>query len=109
MYNAVPWIVGAIRTRGCSANRIAMVKTGSTLAHLSSRRRDSEDWISVGMGGQPNRAGIVDLENGSRLPEPGRFAGIIVADSHAQVTGHHPGDEQTAEWQVRAAGKRAQC
>jgi len=82
-------------------NRIVIVKTGSTLPDLASRRGDFEDWILSGMGQWPDQVVILDAQNGSRLPEPDRFSGVIVTGSHALVSDHHPWSERTADWLVR--------
>jgi GMP synthase (glutamine-hydrolysing) len=95
-----------IRDKGRFVNRIAIVKTGSTLSHLASSRGDFEDWILSGMGVHSNRAVVLDVANGSRLSRPDRFSGIIVTGSHAQVTDHQPWSEKTAEWLVRAVERQ---
>lgn len=85
--------------------RIAIVKTGSTLPHLSARRGDFEDWILSGMGVLPDQAVVLDVEHGALLPALGRFAGIVVTGSHAEVTNHYAWSEQTAEWLVKAVDR----
>ena len=82
-------------------NRIAIVKTGSTLPHLASRRGDFEEWILSGMGLPSDRVIVLDAQKGPRLPEPDRFSGVIVTGSHALVSDHHPWSERTADWLVR--------
>jgi GMP synthase (glutamine-hydrolysing) len=91
--------------KGLLLKRIAIIKTGSTLPHLASRRGDFEDWILSGMEVQPDQVVVLDVGNGTHLPEPERFAGIVVTGSHALVTDHHPWSERTAEWLVRTVNK----
>ena len=54
-------------------NSLLIIKTGTTLFSISTRRGDFEDWISAGMGVDRERFGLRDEERA-------RVRGLHVAD-----------------------------
>jgi GMP synthase (glutamine-hydrolysing) len=77
---------------------LLIVKTGSTFASLASECGDFEDWISAGMGVERSRVIVVAVFEGADLPDPKRFAGVIVTGSSAMVSHRETWSERTAEW-----------
>jgi len=94
---------------------LLIIKTGTTLASLAGERGDFEDWISAGMGLDRNRvtviavfgAGmgldrnrvtVIAVFEGEALPDPKRFAGVVVTGSSAMVSDRETWSESTAEW-----------
>ena len=77
---------------------ILIVKTGTTLASLAGERGDFEDWISAGMGLDRNRVTVIAAYEGEALPDPKRFAGVVVTGSSAMVSHREAWSESTAEW-----------
>ncbi|MBW1844629.1 MAG: glutamine amidotransferase [Deltaproteobacteria bacterium] len=77
---------------------ILIVKTGTTLASLASECGDFEDWIRAGMDLDPSRVTVVSVFEGANLPNPKRFAGVVVTGSGAMVSHRESWSEQTAAW-----------
>ena len=77
---------------------LLIVKTGTTLASLAGERGDFEDWISAGMGLDRNRVTVIAVFEGEALPDPKRFAGVVVTGSSAMVSDRETWSESTAEW-----------
>jgi GMP synthase (glutamine-hydrolysing) len=77
---------------------ILIVKTGTTLASLASECGDFEDWIRAGMDLDPSRVTVVSVFEGANLPDPKRFAGVVVTGSGAMVSHRESWSEQTAAW-----------
>jgi GMP synthase (glutamine-hydrolysing) len=84
---------------------LLIVKTGTTFASLAAEYGDFEDWISAGMGLDRDRVTVIAVFEGEALPDPKRFAGIVVTGSSAMVSHRETWSESTAEW-LRGA---AQC
>jgi GMP synthase (glutamine-hydrolysing) len=84
-------------------SRILVVKTGTSLDPIRSRRGDYEDWIADGMGVARGDVDVVPVHEGASLPDPERSAGVVVTGSAAMVTSREPWSERTAEWLVEAA------
>lgn len=80
------------------ARKILIIKTGSTMESLRSRRGDFEDWILDGMDVRPSTVSTVDVHAGSALPEPAGLAGIVITGSHDMVTQRLEWSEKTAAW-----------
>jgi GMP synthase (glutamine-hydrolysing) len=85
------------RPRPC-ADKILIVKTGSTLPSLKSRKGDFEDWIVAGMGVSRTQVTVVDVTAGSVLPENGMYGGVVITGSHSMVTDGLWWSERTASW-----------
>jgi GMP synthase (glutamine-hydrolysing) len=77
---------------------LLIIKTGTTLASLAGERGDFEDWISAGMGLDRNRVTVIAVYEGEELPDPKRFAGVVVTGSSAMVSDRETWSESTAEW-----------
>ena len=78
--------------------RILIVKLGSTFDDLVHERGDFERWAQEGMG-LPNEAcRTVRAAEGEALPDPGRFAGIVLTGSHSDVNDREPWSEAVAQW-----------
>jgi GMP synthase (glutamine-hydrolysing) len=77
---------------------LLIVKTGTTLASLTGECGDFEDWISAGMGLERNRVAVIAAFEGEALPDPKRFAGVVVTGSSAMVSHRETWSESTAEW-----------
>ena len=77
---------------------LLIIKTGATFASLSGERGDFEDWISAGMGLDRNRVTVIAVFEGEALPDPKRFAGVVVTGSSAMVSHRETWSESTAEW-----------
>lgn len=79
---------------------VLIVKTGSTMPHLSAERGDYEDWIADGLSVPDVRT--VAVEAGEALPEPETLRGVVVTGSSALVTDRLDWSERTGAW-LRAA------
>ncbi len=77
---------------------LLIVKTGTTFASLARECGDFEDWISAGMGLNRNRVTVIVAFEGEELPDPGRFAGVVVTGSSSMVSHRESWSERTAEW-----------
>ncbi len=77
---------------------LLIVKTGSTFASLASERGDFEDWIGAGMGLERDQVTVITVFEGEALPDPNRFAGVVVTGSSAMVSHRETWSESTAEW-----------
>jgi GMP synthase (glutamine-hydrolysing) len=81
---------------------VLIVKAGSTLPAISSRRGDFEDWISAGMALEPDEETVVDVSVGEPLPAPGACSAVVVTGSHGMVTNREAWSEHASEWLARA-------
>ena len=79
---------------------VLIVKTGSTMPHLSAERGDYEDWIADGLSVPDVRT--VAVEAGEALPDPETLRGVVVTGSSALVTDRLAWSERTGAW-LRAA------
>ena len=78
--------------------RILIIKTGSTLPGLKSRKGDFENWIMAGMRVGADEVTVVDVTAGEPLPPNGAYAGVVVTGSHSMVTEHPRWSERAAQW-----------
>jgi GMP synthase (glutamine-hydrolysing) len=78
--------------------KIVIVKVGTTMSSLLSRKGDFEDWILSGMGICSEKTSVVDVSNAQPLPPHNTISGVIITGSHAMVTDRHDWSERTAEW-----------
>lgn len=78
--------------------QILIVKVGSTLPSLLSKRRDFERWILSGMQVHSGRAVIADVCDGAPLPGYDEMSGVVITGSHAMVTEHQDWSERAATW-----------
>ena len=86
--------------------KLLIIKTGETLPSLLRRRGDFEDWILSGLGVRADDVMVIDVREGSRLPEYGGIRGAVVTGSHANVTEHSDWSERTARWLPGAVERR---
>lgn len=77
---------------------ILILKLGSTLPELAQSQGDFEDWIRLRLKQQPEAVTVIDALAELRLPDPRRFAGIILTGSHSMVTDREPWSERVAAW-----------
>jgi GMP synthase (glutamine-hydrolysing) len=77
---------------------LIILKTGSTLPTLLTRRGDFTDWIVAGLGADPTAVRIVDAQNGDVLPAYDDVAGVVITGSHDMVTERQPWSERAAAW-----------
>jgi GMP synthase (glutamine-hydrolysing) len=77
---------------------IAIVKLGSTMAHLARRRGDFEDLIRDGLGVDRGQVVVVNPITGDSLPAPATVAGAVLTGAHASVNAGEPWSERTAAW-----------
>jgi GMP synthase (glutamine-hydrolysing) len=80
------------------SEKTLIIKTGSTLPSLKSRKGDFEDWIVAGMGVSRQQVTVVDVTAGDTLPENGTYAGVVITGSHSMVTDGMRWSERTASW-----------
>ena len=80
------------------ARWILIIKAGSTMPSLQSRRGDFEHWILRGMGATPAEAEVVNVEAGERLPDHQAYAAVAITGSHAMVTDHREWSDRAAAW-----------
>src|SRR5690606_14545619 len=59
-----------------SMGPVLIVKTGSTMPHLSARRGDYEDWIADGLG--VSAVDVRDVVRGDPLPDPRTVGAVMV-------------------------------
>ncbi len=84
--------------------KILVLKVGSTLPDLVSRRGDFEDWIlfgmGMGMGLGPGavEARVVDVCAGAPLPAYEDVDGVVITGSHAMVTAREGWSERLVQW-----------
>jgi GMP synthase (glutamine-hydrolysing) len=75
-----------------------IVKTGTTLSSISTRRGDFEDWISASMGVDRASLTVASVFEGAELPRPENFTGVVITGSSAMVSHREPWSERTAAW-----------
>jgi GMP synthase (glutamine-hydrolysing) len=80
------------------SEKILIIKTGSTLPSLRSRKGDFEDWIIAGMGVGNEKVTVLDVTAGTALPENGTYGGVVITGSHSMVTDGLRWSERTASW-----------
>jgi GMP synthase (glutamine-hydrolysing) len=77
---------------------LLIVKTGTTLFSISTRRGDFEDWIGTRMGVDRERLTVASVFEGADLPRPENLAGVVITGSAAMVSHREPWSERTAAW-----------
>jgi len=86
--------------------RIIILKVGSTLPSLVSKKGDFEDWILSGMGFDKDGQRVIDVQKGAVLPAYEEISGIVITGSHDNVTEHHEWSERLAGWLPGAVERR---
>ena len=74
---------------------LLILKTGSTVSLLRSRRGDFEDWFRAGLGLSAEQAPVLEAERAGAFPDPRTLRGIVVTGSPAMVT-------ERPEWSTRS-------
>jgi GMP synthase (glutamine-hydrolysing) len=92
------WYIEGKGMARVDGEKILIIKTGSTLPGLKSRKGDFESWIMAGMGLNADEVTIVDVTAGEPLPANGSHAGVVVTGSHSMVTEHPRWSERAAQW-----------
>jgi GMP synthase (glutamine-hydrolysing) len=77
---------------------LLVLKMGSTLPSLKSRRGDFEDWIVAGLGLPPSEIVVVDATVEDPLPPANGYTGVVVTGSHTMVTERQDWSERAAAW-----------
>jgi GMP synthase (glutamine-hydrolysing) len=77
---------------------LLVIKTGSALPGLVSRRKDFDTWIATGTGISAKDLQVVSVFQDEPLPNVRDVQGVIVSGSPAMVTDRAPWSERTAEW-----------
>lgn len=75
-----------------------IVQTGAVLPELYGRLGDFPHWFRIGLGLPRGAIDVVRADLGEPLPNPARYAGIIVTGSGAMVSERLYWSERTAEW-----------
>lgn len=81
---------------------LLIMKTGSTLASLRAQGQDFHDWIIGGLQIPADRAVVVAIDEGGRLPDVDDVAGVVITGSPAMVTDGAEWNNVAAVW-LRAA------
>jgi len=79
-----------------STNPILIVKLGSTYPAISHRYGDFDNMVIKNLGDIPTI--VVSPIEGEKLPEPGKFAGIVLTGSHDMVTDNKDWSKRTETW-----------
>ena len=77
---------------------VLILKMGSTIPHLASRRGEFDDWIAAPFKKQALSVTVVAPYTGEILPRPESYAGVVISGSHAFVTAREPWSEKVAAW-----------
>jgi GMP synthase (glutamine-hydrolysing) len=75
-----------------------ILKMGSTLPSLRSRRGDFEDWIIAGLGLAREEVVVIDVPQDLPLPALNGHAAVVITGSHTMVTERKDWSERAAEW-----------
>jgi GMP synthase (glutamine-hydrolysing) len=75
-----------------------VLKMGSTLPSLKSKKGDFESWIIAGLRLPRTEVEVVDVSAGEPLPPADGHRGIVVTGSHTMVTERRDWSERTADW-----------
>lgn len=76
---------------------VLIIKCGQKLPELERVQGDFEDWIGFGLGSQISTR-ICHVAQGDSLPDPVKFAGIVVTGSAAMVSENESWAEDTKNW-----------
>lgn len=79
-----------------------IIETGRPVAPMR-RHGGFPHWIRVAAGLAAHEVRVADAGAGAPLPDPRRFAGVLVTGSAAMVTDRHDWSERSAEWLREAA------
>lgn len=66
--------------------KIYLIKAGTTFSSTLERFGDFDDWVKEALGELAVPVQVIDVLQGSSLPEPGECSAVLVTGSHAMVT-----------------------
>ncbi len=66
--------------------KLYIIKAGTTFSSTLERFGDFDDWVKAALGELAVPVEVIDVVQGSPLPEPGECSAVIVTGSHAMVT-----------------------
>jgi GMP synthase (glutamine-hydrolysing) len=75
-----------------------IIKTGSTLANLRSKRGDFEDWFLEHLDMPIADIQIINVQNNESLPHYLNISGVLITGSHAMVSHQEQWSETAASW-----------
>ena len=78
--------------------KIVIIKTGDTFPTIAEQLGDFEDWIFQGLSIGKENVRVVDVPNGDALPAVEICKGIVIAGSHAMVTGNFSWSVAIEQW-----------
>ncbi|HKU39834.1 MAG TPA: glutamine amidotransferase [Polyangiales bacterium] len=77
---------------------LLLIKTGTSLPALVSRRKDYDTWIRTGLGVPESETRLASVYLDEPLPPVRDVAGAVISGSSAMVTDRADWSERTAEW-----------
>jgi GMP synthase (glutamine-hydrolysing) len=77
---------------------VLIVKTGTTLPSVATRRGDYESWIATAMGLPEREIEVANVYQDQALPDVREPSAVVVTGSSAMVTDREPWSERTADW-----------
>jgi len=78
--------------------KIVIIKTGDTFPAIAEQLGDFEDWIFQGLSVGKENVRVVDVPNGDALPAVEICKGVVIAGSHAMVTGNFSWSVAIEQW-----------
>ncbi len=78
--------------------KIVIIKTGDTFPTIAEQLGDFEDWIFQGLSIGKENVRVVDVPNGDALPAVEICKGVVIAGSHAMVTGNFSWSVAIEQW-----------
>ncbi len=81
-----------------SNKNVLILKTGSTMPVLLSRRGDFDYLVISGMRLDTSEVLVVDATKYEPFPSPEKLSGVVITGSHEMVTEYHDWSERVAKW-----------
>jgi GMP synthase (glutamine-hydrolysing) len=78
--------------------KLAIIKTGSTLAEIRAKRGDFEDWIIEQSAVSAGEWDVFSIFQRAELPDLRRYKAAIITGSHSMVTEKAEWMEKTSQW-----------
>ena len=69
-------------------HKIYIIKAGTTFQDVAEKYGDFDLWTLTSMGISESEAIVIDIQNGTSLPEPQKCMGVVITGSHVMVTDH---------------------
>jgi GMP synthase (glutamine-hydrolysing) len=66
--------------------KLYIIKAGTTFSSTLEKLGDFDDWVKAGLGELVVPVEVIDVVQGSPLPEPEECSAVLVTGSHAMVT-----------------------